>query len=205
MKTKTKKLLTVIKYSCDFVWYLTILLTIGAIILMAIGKLDSDSKKTFFTQVEYGGELKEEYKTFWGEEAVFTPSEGRLEIQLSDKHAEPFSLLTSAFIRWTIFIFIVYQCRRFFTAIVRESPFSPLAVRSLRLISIAMVGMNLAYWFHKYFALNEIVSQVAGMTNVRNILFPNDFYYLMAALLVYILSEIFKHGYEIQEENKTFV
>ena len=204
-KVKPNLLLIVVKYGLDVVWYLSIVFTIIAVIFI-IGKLN-DPPSDFLINVEYHGELQEQYTSI--SESItnvkFTPTHGKLYIKGGEFLFQKtiwiyiFSLMMFAL----YFIFIFYL-RKIFSSFLRQSPFCMENVKRIRMLAHCFVVFNLMLLaWEKYFIYQ--ITTLSNYPSYYSVSIPEDCKYIFIAITIYVLADVFKYGFQIQEENNKFV
>jgi len=207
METKVKPnlLLVIVKYGLDVVWYLSFVLLVVGVIFIVKSEQDttvSKENRTFSVEVEYRGKLSEPYLTYRNYTAVrFNPTHGRLELsggRFPFVIYFMFVLLVSC-----IFVFLFYL-RKIFTSLLRHSPFCMENVKRTRILAYCLVIANILFLVNKWWFIPEITSGTSYPIHL-SFNFPNDFKYIFMAMAVYVLADIFKYGFQVQEENNKFI
>ena len=203
-KVKPNLLLVVVKYGLDVVWYMSFVLIIFAIVFL-ITKED-DPNAYFSINVKYRGELKQSYAPY--HEAItyvaFEPTHGKLLM----KGALPLYNMVLIFIFLLTmlalhFSFLFYM-RKLFTGFLRHSPFCMDSVKRMRVLSYCLVILNLLLLvWERYFIYQ--VTNISSFSPHYSVSYPDDYMYIIIALVIYVIADIFKYGVQIQEENSKFV
>ena len=204
-KVKPNLLLVAVKYTLDVVWYLSIAFTIGAVVFI-IGQLN-DPPPYFVVNVEYRGELKESYTSTYEDitSVEFQPSHGRLYLKggelLSQKTIWIFIFALMMFALYLVFLFYL---RKIFTSFLRQSPFCMDNVKRIRILAYCFVVFNILLLAWKKYFIYQIIN-LTSFSLYSYIAFPGDFTYILIAIVIYILADVFKYGAQIQEENNKFI
>ena len=204
-KVKPNLLLVAVKYTLDVVWYLSIAFTIGAVVFI-IGQLN-DPPPYFVVNVEYRGELKESYTSTYEDitSVEFQPSHGRLYLTggglLSQKTIWIFIFALMMFALYLVFLFYL---RKIFTSFLRQSPFCMDNVKRIRILAYCFVVFNILLLAWKKYFIYQIIN-LTSFSLYSYIAFPGDFTYILIAIVIYILADVFKYGAQIQEENNKFI
>ena len=204
-KVKPNLLLIVVKYGLDVVWYLSTVFTIIAVIFI-IGKLN-DPPSDFLINVEYHGELQEQYTSI--SESItnvkFTPTHGKLSLKVEGLLFQKtvwiyiFSLMMFAL----YFVFIFYL-RKIFSSFLHQSPFCMENVKRIRILACCFVVFNLLLLaWEKHFIYK--ITVLSDYPSHYSVSIPGDYTYILIALIIYVLADVFKYGFQIQEENNKFV
>jgi hypothetical protein len=204
-KVKPNLLLVVVKYGLDVVWYLSIVFTIVAVVFI-VGKLN-DPPNVFLINVEYHGELRESYKPLYESitSVEFQPTYGKLSMKgegfLFQKMVWIYIFSLIMFALYFVFFFYL---RKIFTSFMCQSPFCMDNVKRIRMLSYCLVVFNLLLLLWKWHFVTQMTNLSSYSYNY-SMSIPGDFGYIFIALVLYILADVFKYGFQIQEENNKFI
>ena len=204
-KVKPNLLLVVVKYGLDVVWYLSIVFTIIAVVFI-IGKLN-DPPSDFLIIVEYRGELRESYMPLYENitSVEFTPTHGKLYLKGEGfLFQKTIWIYIFSLIMFALYLVFLFYLRKIFTSFFRQSPFCMENVKRIRILSFCIIIFNLLLWVWKWYFIPQITNLTSFSTD-SSLSFPEDYTYIMLAIVIYILADIFKYGLQIQEENNKFV
>ena len=121
---------------------------------------------------------------------------------IKETHLLPYIFLMSFVIALAIIKVQIWESLR---EILREinlhSPFSMKVANNIESISYIVLGLGIVY-----FIADQYIHYVAKTIPDLNYgLFKTDYQYLFSAGIVYVISQIFKRGVELQEDNELTV
>ena len=204
-KVKPNLLLVVVKYGLDVIWYLSIVFTIVAVVFI-IRKLN-DPPSDFLINVKYHGELRESYTPVSENitSVEFQPTHGKLSLKggkfLFQKTVWIYIFSLMMFALYFVFLFYL---RKIFSSFLRQSPFCMENVKRIRMLACCFVVFNLLLLaWEKRFIYQ--ITELSDYPSLYTTSIPGDYTYILIAVIIYVLADVFKYGFQIQEENNKFV
>ena len=100
---------------------------------------------------------------------------------------------------------ILYNTRRIFQSLKADVPFNPENVKRLRYIGlfvIAMAIINFIDAFVKNVMFKTQLQQAGGIYQIKIVL---GFWPVITGLIILVLSEVFRKGYQLKVDNESFV
>jgi|GEM_PF-1517423 len=100
---------------------------------------------------------------------------------------------------------ILYNTRRIFQSLKADVPFNPENVKRLRYIGlfvIAMAVINFIDAFVKNVMFKTQLQQAGGIYQIKIVL---GFWPVITGLVILVLSEVFRKGYQLKVDNESFV
>ena len=204
-KVKPNLLLLAVKYGLDVVWYLSFAFVIVAVVFI-IGKLN-DPPSNFAINVEYCGQLKESYTSTYEDitSVEFHPTYGKFVISGGGfLFPKTVWIYIYSLIMFALYFVVLFYLRKIFTSVLRQSPFCMENVKRIRMIAYCFVVFNLLLLNWKWYCIPQI-TQLSSYPTYLSHNFPSDYTYILIAIVIYILADIFKYGVQIQEENNKFI
>ena len=210
-KVKPNTILVIVKYGLDVVWYLSFVSIIILAIQYSTIKKRPNSTKTFSVEVEYHGTLSESHTSVYDNlnPVAFKPTHGKLEFSGDALPWNSGAGIAVSIALYTLcmsvlyFVFLFYL-RKIFTSFLHHSPFCLENVKRIRIIAVCFFIFDvLLSVSKKYF-----IPQITGLTSYSSYTsynFPGDYKYIIIGIIIFILADIFKYGFQIQDENNKFV
>ena len=203
-KVKPNLLLVIVKYGLDVVWYLSFVSIIFAIVFMITKR--NDPNLSHVISVKQSGNPSQFYDSRCESitSVEFQPTHGKLLI----KGTIPlfpgiWQYIHSTALLALYFVFL-FNLRKLFTSFKRLSPFCMENVKRIRMLSYCFV----VFHFLKLLWEKRIIYHLIGLTTypaLHTTSIPGDWTYIIIAIIIYVLADVFKYGYQIQEENNKFV
>ena len=205
-KIKPNLLLIVVKYGLDVVWYLSLVLIIVTVVLVAKRSNNPPSGNRWSSiSVDYTGKLSESYTPMHENvtSVEFQPTHGRL-VMTGGKFRYKKLLWFGVFSLITYFVFVFYL-RKIFTSFLHQSPFCMENVKRIRILAYCFVVVNILVLACKRHIIPDTIAEYSNFPTLISYSFPGDYKYIAIAIVIYILADIFKYGFQIQEENNKFI
>ncbi len=117
------------------------------------------------------------------------------------------SAIVVVFFSLSMFLFgsVLYNTRRIFQSLKAEVPFNPENVKRLRYIGlfvIAMAVINFIDAFVKNVLFKVQLQQAESIYHIKIVL---GFWPVITGLIILVLSEVFRKGYQLKVDNESFV
>lgn len=115
-------------------------------------------------------------------------------------HIQSVLMFILSLLMLAIGLLVLYQLRRIFSTLVRETPFTGENVRSIRIIGITVIAGSLLNTIVR-FMIGIYISSIVHLPGFE--LFPNlkiNFSGIFLGAVIIILAEVFRHGARLQEE-----
>jgi hypothetical protein len=210
-KVKPNLLLVIVKYGLDVVWYLSFVSIVVAVIFMVSKREQTNSPRTLSVEVEYHGNLSESHTSVYDNlnTVAFKPTHGKLEFSgetLPWKSEIKFTVLIALSMLCTSALFLVFlfYLRKIFTSFLHHSPFCMENVKRIRIIACCFVVFNIFILIAKWVLTPQVIA-LTSFPAYTTYNFPGDYKYIIIAAVIYVLADIFKYGFQIQDENNKFV
>ena len=210
-KVKPNLLLVIVKYGLDVVWYLSFVSIVVAVIFIVSKSENTNPTRTFSVDVEYRGNLSESHTTVYDNlnTVAFKPTHGKLEFSgeaLPWKSEVRFTVMIALNMLCisALYLVFLFYLRKIFSSFLRHSPFCMENVKRIRIIACCFVVFNFYLLIAKWFLTPQVIA-LTSFPAYSTYNFPGDYKYIIIAAVIYVLADIFKYGFQVQDENNKFV
>ncbi|MDH6341186.1 hypothetical protein M2480_000336 [Parabacteroides sp. PFB2-12] len=205
MEARSEKMLKVVRGALSVVWYLLIILLFG----LSVYWIVENRRKghvSFDVPFDY-------YLTEVVSSERFA-NENILSVKIYDNQARIKLDIKESFVSYALFFFnllveaffvlmILWQLRKIFNSINLQEPFIYDNVKRIKKIALLFILYYPVEWLLK--GINHLIILKYVHLSSSVLSFSIDFTLILVGLMLYVIADVFKYGYELQQENKEFV
>ena len=209
MKAKSIRVIHLVKWSLNIIWYLNFLLIVVALYFLSNEYIVQD---TYYFNEKITINMHKalaEQEPILGSEATSNirlfKNRGRIMMNVNNSVSNTIVSMASLLLLEGIIIGVLFHLRKLFSSFQKESIFSVDNIRHFKIIALYIALYSPLNWgVHLYrdWILTENV-------NHYNYLFAldwiPDFVGLLVGAVIFAIAKIFKLGFELEQENKAFV
>jgi hypothetical protein len=205
MKTNSNRLLRLVSTVLKFLWYGNILL-----IVLILSFLTTVYCTSEFTRVSIPiAAIQKEYTKLGISSHAYGSitlgaSQKMLNIELKNTLGNMALSYFFVIATQVLIMIIIYQLRKFFTAIEEKAPFNYINVRRLKITALCFALFTV---IHILFGLTLkfIIEQNVKDSENIHLVWSESFFGPALGAALYILADVFRYGFELQKENEEFV
>lgn len=206
MKTNSNLLLNTIRILLNIIWVLNFVFIAVAFTFLTI-KFCTSGYVEVVAPVKYTSQKVSITMTSLTEDAkdiILTKDQGTLTMQLKNTVWNIFAAYFFFISYEVVVTIIIYQLRKFFDTLKGNTPFKYDNIKRLKVIALCfalvtlinvLLGMDTA-WLLK--------SHIKNFTEL-NLVWEESFIELILGAVIYVMADVFKHGFNLQKENEEFV
>lgn len=208
MKKKSKWLIKTLAFFTDFNWYASfVFLTIGLIALTAKFITDDytecDLKMRYNTEQMMPNSIEPTSKNI--RDITIKAQEALLSMEIRHSAARVTLIYLGFFIGGALIIMLLYNLRKIMKSLKKEEPFTHENICRLKRIALYSTLFTPLSIFNYFGNLYTLKKYVPNLPEEYWLVGDINFMGLIIGVILFILADIFRYGFEIYEENKEFV
>lgn len=203
----SKWLLNLIRVLVRIAWYLNFVLIVFVLVILTV-KFTTDNYSQFDTRVRYQKEKVPEMLTPLSDNArniSLHTNEIALKMEVKNTPVRIICAYVSFILAELLLMTILYYTRKIFATFKQSIPFKYENVKRLKIIALCIALFAPLSWIDAFATNMILANSIDGFRDTFWLSWNGDFKSLFIGAIIYIVADIFRYGFELQQENKEFV
>lgn len=209
MKAKSIRIIYLLKWSLNIIWYLNFVLIAGALYFLSNEYIMQDTY--YFNEkitINIHKALSEQEHISGSETTSnirLLKNSGRIMMNIKNSLSNTIVSMVALLLLEGIIISVLFYLRKLFNSFQKESIFSVDNIRNFKMIALYVALYSPLNWgvhLYKDWILTENVNHYNYFFTLD---WTPDFVGLLVGAVIFAIAKIFELGFELEQENKAFV